>query len=142
MYFLVLEATMRDCKGPLRLKITPRSILIPELVLTDGVCYNGFIGGYFMVVCCSRRKAEAIPFFYPLNNMTEDVLIGFPMGAELLLGWKYLQYHKTWSTYINTFIKYGFKITKVAESLPSEKLAKDMPNQLRISMMTLISAKL
>lgn len=57
------------------------------------------------------------------------------------LGTDVIKYHKTMSTYINTLIEHGFKITKVVEPQPDERNIKDMPGEERRPFMLLISCK-
>lgn len=82
-------------------------------------------------------NAKSEPLVWPVDNYFSEGL-----RHTNFLGSDVDKYHKTWSTYINTLIKRGFNITKVVEPMPPEELAKDMPDQLRIPMMILISTKL
>lgn len=77
------------------------------------------------------------PLHWPVDNY-------FSEGARKanFLGADVVKYHKTLSTYINTLVQHGFKITKIVEPKPEESMIKDMPDELRRPMMLLISAKL
>ncbi|CAO3612240.1 unnamed protein product [Mucor hiemalis] len=82
-----------------------------------------------------NEKGE--PLHWPVDNY-------FSEGARKanFLGADVVKYHKTLSTYINTLVQNGFKITKVIEPKPAESMIKSMPDELRRPMMLLISATL
>lgn len=60
------------------------------------------------------------------------------------LGEEVIKYHRTLTTYLNSFIKAGFEITGVVEPKPSEDMLNTIPgmlNELRRPMMLLVSAR-
>lgn len=82
-----------------------------------------------------NEKGE--PLHWPVDNyFTEGARKANFLGADVV------KYHKTLSTYINTLVQHGFKITKVVEPTPAESMIASMPDELRRPMMLLISAKL
>lgn len=82
-----------------------------------------------------NEKGE--PLHWPVDNyFSEGIRKANFLGADVY------KYHKTMSTYINTLIKHGFKITKIVEPTPEENMIQYMPNELRRPMMLLISTKL
>lgn len=81
--------------------------------------------------------AEGKRLHWPVDNyFSEGVRKANFLGEDVY------KYHKTMSTYINTLVKHGFKITKVVEPMPEGSMIKDMPDELRRPMMLMISAKL
>ncbi|KAI9257793.1 methylase [Helicostylum pulchrum] len=79
-----------------------------------------------------NEKGE--PLHWPVDNyFSEGVRHSNFLGADVV------KYHKTIATYINTLIKHDFKITKVVEPMPEEKLIEQMPDESRRPMMLLIS---
>lgn len=82
-----------------------------------------------------NEKGE--PLHWPVDNyFTEGARKANFLGADVV------KYHKTLSTYINTLVQHGFKITKIVEPMPAESMIASMPDELRRPMMLLISAKL
>lgn len=77
------------------------------------------------------------PLHWPVDRYFEE-----GVRKANFLGHDVYKYHKTMSTYINTLVKHGFKITKVVEPLPEESKMASMPDESRRPMMLLISAKL
>ncbi|MBI5303582.1 MAG: class I SAM-dependent methyltransferase [Chloroflexi bacterium] len=62
----------------------------------------------------------------------------------IFLGEKVLKYHRTLTTYLNTLIQKGFKITGVVEPQPTKKMLEEdarMKNELRRPMMLIVSAR-
>lgn len=60
------------------------------------------------------------------------------------LGEQVIKYHKTMTTYVNTLLKYDFKITGLIEPQPSDELLDNVPqmkDELRRPMMLLVSAQ-
>jgi SAM-dependent methyltransferase len=80
---------------------------------------------------------EGKPLHWPVDNYFEEGI-----RKANFLGKDVYKYHKTMSTYINTLVKHGFKITKVVEPLPEKDKLPSMPDEVRRPMMLLISAQL
>lgn len=60
------------------------------------------------------------------------------------LGENVIKYHRTLTSYLNTLLKYGFKIKEIIEPEPSHDLLKEIPemkDELRRPMMLLISVE-
>ncbi|KAI8644603.1 S-adenosyl-L-methionine-dependent methyltransferase [Parasitella parasitica] len=81
--------------------------------------------------------ADGKPLHWPVDHYFDE-----GVRKANFLGEDVYKYHKTLSTYINTLINHGFKITKVVEPLPEESKIAFMPDEVRRPMMLLISAKL
>ncbi|KPE49366.1 class I SAM-dependent DNA methyltransferase [Chryseobacterium indologenes] len=60
------------------------------------------------------------------------------------LGESVIKYHRTLTSYLNTLLKYGFRIKEITEPEPSPEMLKEIPemkDELRRPMMLLISAE-
>ncbi|KAG2212212.1 hypothetical protein INT46_000413 [Mucor plumbeus] len=77
------------------------------------------------------------PLHWPVDHYFNEGI-----RKAIFLGEDVYKYHKTMSSYINTLLKHGFKITKVVEPLPEESKIASMPDEVRRPMMLLISATL
>lgn len=60
------------------------------------------------------------------------------------LGENVTKYHRTLTSYLNTLLKYGFRIKEITEPEPSSEMLKEIPemkDELRRPMMLLVSAE-